>query len=175
MRRNIPWGEIEETSSACGCTSWPEGRPLLIAVDVTNSGLGCLHDHTWPDCGGTLLLDGTEGHPYCPGRVATAHLPDSSCNRQGPRDYRPAGYSNGSSASPPQASRQLVKWRVPLPANRNTCSKAQQREFLSLHNNHHGKQPFSGLVQSNALLLGLGPVSAEYSPVISKNVWGGEI
>jgi hypothetical protein len=54
-------------------------------------------------------------------------------------------------------------------ANKLQClSKVQQREFLFLHNNHPGKQPFSGIVQTNALPLGPGSSIGGIFPVISR-------
>jgi hypothetical protein len=47
-------------------------------------------------------------------------------------------------------------------------SKAQQREFLSLPNSNPGKQPFSGLIQTNALPLGPGSSIGGIFPVISR-------
>ncbi|KFY05165.1 hypothetical protein O988_00216 [Pseudogymnoascus sp. VKM F-3808] len=47
-------------------------------------------------------------------------------------------------------------------------SKAQQRQFLSLHNNFPGKQAFSGIVRTNALPLGPGSPTGGIFPIISR-------
>lgn len=41
-----------------------------------------------------------------------------------------------------------------IDAKLKSLSKAQQRQFLSLHNNFPGKNPFSGIVKTNALPCG---------------------
>ncbi|KAF5538177.1 SET domain-containing protein [Fusarium phyllophilum] len=45
-------------------------------------------------------------------------------------------------------------------------SKSQQREFLSLHNNFPGKDPFSGIIRTNALPCGPGSIVGAVYPTI---------
>jgi SET domain len=47
-------------------------------------------------------------------------------------------------------------------------SEAQQREFLSLYNNHSKKGPFSGIIKTNALPLGPGSTVGGIFPIISR-------
>ena len=49
-------------------------------------------------------------------------------------------------------------------------SREQQRQFLSLHNNHPGKHPFSGIYRTNALPCGSGsPIGAVYPDICRIN------
>ena len=58
------------------------------------------------------------------------------------------------------------KLELVLAAKLKALSKAEQRQFLSLHNNHPGKKPFGGIFKTNALPCGSGsPVGGVY-PVI---------
>ena len=53
-----------------------------------------------------------------------------------------------------------------IAAKLKSLSKAQQRQFLSLHNNFPGKNPFSGIVKTNALPCGSGSHMGGISPTI---------